>query len=304
MNRTWEVVVVGGGLIGALVAFTLRRAGARVLVLDADRPGAAWRAAAGLLSPDGERLAGTPLQADALDGLRRWPALAADLERGSGASVHLRSGVRRLQRGGGAQVTPGEGTLHPPSVVRAARQGLEVVPARVYGLRPERGSVRVQADTGEWRAAQVVLAAGVWSAAFGVAVQPQQGQALLLRHAGPLEAVFGPSGRGFARYALSRPDGLYVGATARATWAADPDRQAARWLRGATQQLVPGAAQAPLAAHLVGLRPVTPDGLPRVGPHPALPGVTVAAGHGRHGALLAPVTAARVLSLVQAQVSS
>ncbi|MBX8467329.1 FAD-dependent oxidoreductase, partial [Deinococcus sp. RIT780] len=80
--RSREVIVVGGGLIGSLAAFTLRRAGADVLVLDADRPGAAWRAAAGLLTPDGERLRGTPLHADALEGLRRWPALAAALERG------------------------------------------------------------------------------------------------------------------------------------------------------------------------------------------------------------------------------
>lgn len=301
--RSREVVVVGGGLIGSLAAFTLRRAGADVLVLDADRPGAAWRAAAGLLTPDGERLRGTPLHADALEGLRRWPALAAALGRG-GQPVHLRPGVTRLQAGGGAQVTPGEASLHPPSVVRAARRGLEVVAAQVQALVPSGGGVRVRTDAGDWYAGRVVLAAGAWSGAFGVPVGARQGQALLLRGAPDIGARYGPPARGFSRYALSRPDGLYVGATSRDTWATTPDAHAARWLRGAARTLVPGAGGAEVAAHLVGLRPVTPDGCPLVGPHPTLPGVLVAAGHGRHGALLAPVTAARVLALVGQGVSA
>ncbi|BBN93480.1 FAD dependent oxidoreductase [Deinococcus grandis] len=303
MTRAREVIVVGGGLIGSLVAFTLRGAGADVLVLDADRPGAAWRAAAGLLTPDGERLRGTPLHAEALEGLRRWPALAAALER-SGVPVHLRPGVTRVQPGGGVACTPGEGSLHPPSVVRAARQGLEVVAAHVQALGPSGGGVRVQTDAGDWFAGQVILAAGAWSGAFGVEVGAQQGQALLLRGAPGVGARYGPPARGFSRYALSRPDGLYVGAASRRSWATTPDAHAARWLRGAARTLVPDADGAEVAAHLVGLRPITPDGLPLVGPHPTLPGVLVAAGHGRHGSLLAPATAARVLALMKQGVSA
>jgi glycine oxidase len=303
MTRTREVIVVGGGLIGSLVAFTLRGAGADVLVLDADRPGAAWRAAAGLLTPDGERLRGTPLHADALEGLRRWPALVAALER-SGGPVHLRPGVTRVQPGGGLACTPGEASLHPPSVVRAARQGLEVVAAHVQALAPSGGGVRVRTDMGDWFAGQVILAAGAWSGAFGVPVGAQQGQALLLRGAPDIGARYGPPSLGFSRYALSRPDGLYVGATSRRSRATTLDAHAARWLRGAARTLVPGADGAEVAAHLVGLRPVTPDGLPLVGPHPTLPGVLVAAGHGRHGSLLAPVTAARVLALLDQRVSA
>lgn len=303
MTRAREVIVVGGGLIGSLAAFTLRGAGVDVLVLDADRPGAAWRAAAGLLTPDGERLRGTPLHADALEGLGRWPALAAALER-SGVPVHLRPGVTRMQPGGGVACTPGEGSLHPPSVVRAARHGLEVVTAQVQALGPSGGGVRVRTDAGDWFAGQVILAAGAWSGAFGVPVTAQQGQALLLRGAPGVGARYGPPARGFSRYALSRPDGLYVGATSRDTWAITPDTHAARWLRGAARILVPGAGGAEVAAHLVGLRPVTPGGLPLVGPHPTLPGVLVAAGHGRHGALLAPITAARVLALAERGVSA
>ena len=298
---TWrEIVVVGGGLIGSLVAFTLRRAGLDVLVLDSGRPGAAWRAAAGLLTPDGERLHGTPLYADAVDGLRRWPALAAALEDSGGVAVAFREGVRRQQSDGRCEVTAGEASLHPPSVVAAARSGLEVLHAHVSGLHAVPGGVWVQAGEQGWHGRHVVLAGGVWSAALGVPVRPVQGQALLLRGPVDLGAVYGPPRRGFSRYALARPDGVYVGATARASAAVVPDARAGRWLRGVARELVPGVTATPAGTVLLGLRPVMPTGRPLVQPHPTVPGVTVATGHGRHGALLAPNTAARVLALVQA----
>jgi glycine oxidase len=39
-----------------------------------------------------------------------------------------------------------------------------------------------------------------------------------------------------------------------------------------------------------GLRPVTPDGAPIVGPDPAVEGLWYATGHGRNGVLLAALT--------------
>jgi D-amino-acid dehydrogenase len=47
-----------------------------------------------------------------------------------------------------------------------------------------------------------------------------------------------------------------------------------------------------------GLRPMTADGLPLVGPAPALPNVYVATGHGMLGVTLAPATAALLAPLV------
>ncbi|GGS28588.1 NAD(P)/FAD-dependent oxidoreductase [Deinococcus knuensis] len=322
---TPDVIVVGGGLIGAVTAFTLSRAGLRVTVLDADRPGAAWRAAAGLLTPDGERLRGTPLHAPALSGLRAWPELARALEAASGVNVAYRPGVTRLRPGGGEDRTPGEASLYPPGVVQAARHALPVVRARVTRLTPLPGTgVRVHADAGDgtgdrvgtWDARHVILAAGAWSGAFGLPVQAQWGQAHL--HALPdaaclFPARYGPPTPGFSRYLLGRPDGVYVGATARpARHPADshpadpallrPDRHADRWLLGVARQLAPDLPAGPAPRTLLGLRPVTPDGQPIVGPHPdprlARAGVIVAAGHGRHGALLAPATAQAALHLL------
>jgi D-amino-acid dehydrogenase len=54
----------------------------------------------------------------------------------------------------------------------------------------------------------------------------------------------------------------------------------------------------PAELEWAGLRPMTADGLPLIGPAPALPGVFVATGHGMLGVTLAPATAAALTPLV------
>jgi D-hydroxyproline dehydrogenase subunit beta len=56
-------------------------------------------------------------------------------------------------------------------------------------------------------------------------------------------------------------------------------------------RFVPGLAGVPVVATWSGVRPVTPDGHPLVGPVPGLAGLWVAAGHGPIGVLAAPATA-------------
>ena len=48
----WDLLVVGGGIVGASVAYHAARAGARVLVVDRDDPGRATSAGAGIVSPE------------------------------------------------------------------------------------------------------------------------------------------------------------------------------------------------------------------------------------------------------------
>ena len=281
--------IIGAGLIGSTIAFTLRRAGYAVTVYDAALPGAAWQAGAGMLTPDGEGLHSGPLADMARASLRLWPEFARALEEHSGLSVHFRAGLERLQPDGSRLRTPGEGQVHPPSVVRAALSGIDVR----HELFPS--TINHQPST------LTILATGAWSACFGLPVFPVQGQALLLDAHPEQPALFGPPprGRGAKAYALARPDGVYVGATVRQTARPTPDAHARRWLDGARARLLPDLCAAPVVQTLVGLRPCTPDGLPIVGPHPTLPGVLVATGHGRHGALLAPWTAREVLRLVE-----
>ena len=61
--------------------------------------------------------------------------------------------------------------------------------------------------------------------------------------------------------------------------------------------IVPGVDELVLLEASTGLRPATPDNLPRLG-WTALPGVAVATGHYRNGILLAPLTAAAVVDLI------
>jgi glycine oxidase len=65
-------------------------------------------------------------------------------------------------------------------------------------------------------------------------------------------------------------------------------------LRDATE-LVPGVAELAIDELQAGLRPATPDNAPVLGPG-ALAGLHWAAGHFRHGILLAPITAELVAS--------
>ena len=104
-------------------------------------------------------------------------------------------------------------------------------------------------------------------------------------------------GRGI--YLVPRPDGsIVVGATVEER-GMDTTVQA-----GAVHELlcdaraiVPGVDELVLLEASTGLRPATPDNLPRLG-WTALPGVAVATGHYRNGILLAPLTAAAVVDLI------
>jgi glycine/D-amino acid oxidase-like deaminating enzyme len=90
-----EVVVVGGGLVGAALAYGLRALGSRLVVVDeGDRAFRAARGNFGLIWVQGK---GTGLAAYGSwtqRAAREWPKLAADLEQQTGIDVGLR------QRGG------------------------------------------------------------------------------------------------------------------------------------------------------------------------------------------------------------
>jgi glycine oxidase len=85
----YDVIVVGAGVIGLACAWRAARDGARVCVLERDRPAAgATGVAAGMLAPVGEAAWGEErLLSINLESLRRWPAFAADLEADGGAEV-------------------------------------------------------------------------------------------------------------------------------------------------------------------------------------------------------------------------
>jgi len=87
-QRAPDVVVVGGGIIGAAVARELATGGASVTVLERDRPGshASW-AAAGMLSPLAEAERPGPFLDLLLAARDRFPALAAQLREETSVDV-------------------------------------------------------------------------------------------------------------------------------------------------------------------------------------------------------------------------
>jgi len=93
-QRGFDVVVVGGGVIGLSCAWRLARRGARVAVLERGEPsGAATRVAAGMLAPVGELSFGEPeLLELTLAAARLYPGFVAELEEASGE----RTGFERL----------------------------------------------------------------------------------------------------------------------------------------------------------------------------------------------------------------
>jgi glycine oxidase len=167
---------------------------------------------------------------------------------------------------------------------------VELADDRVAGVVLAGGS-RLAAD-------HVVVAAGPWSGSIGglpdharVPIRPVKGQVMRLHDpAGPglLTRVL----RMRPAYVVPRGDGRYVlGATMEergfdTTVTAGPVFEL---LRDAIE-LLPGFSELVIDELTAGLRPSTPDNAPAIGPG-SVEGLLWAAGHHRHGILLAPITA-------------
>jgi len=88
----YDVVVVGGGIIGLAIAWRAAAAGLSVALVDpAPGRGSSW-AAAGMLAPVAEAHFGEEaLAALNVAGVRAWPGFAGDLESATGMDVHFRA---------------------------------------------------------------------------------------------------------------------------------------------------------------------------------------------------------------------
>jgi glycine oxidase len=204
---SWDVAVVGAGIAGAAVAWGCARRGARVVVLERERPASgASGAAAGMLAPESE----APEPGPFLDLCRRslglWPQLAAELLEVGGVDCELDTGgllrvaldaaeaepLRAravgtwLDPGEAASLEPalgpcagavlhrGEGHVHSVRAVEAllaaaTARGAELVAGvEVTGCLPG-GGVRL-AGGRDVAAGAVVLCAGAWSGGLATAL--------------------------------------------------------------------------------------------------------------------------------------
>jgi glycine oxidase len=166
----------------------------------------------------------------------------------------------------------------------------------------------VAAKEATFHAAKVLVAAGAWSddllsqAGWRPRIHPVRGQIALLRSEPACLRKILTWG---ASYVVPRPDGLvlvgsteeYVGFDRRTTAQAIAD------LLELAQKLSPPLAHAAVERCWAGLRPATPDGLPYLGPIPAISGLYIAAGHFRAGIQLSAATAQLMTDLLQGRSS-
>ena len=344
MPETTDVVVVGGGLVGAACAYELARDGHRVIVVDRHDAGRATDAGAGILSP--ETMGGMPapfLDLADLAGDHYRALIPALVDAGAPDPRYAVCGALRIavreyddqafainRKESMARhpdalsiVTPAEANdLFPPLGEirdaffneRGARvDGREIAAAlefaaRAHGVDWRTGSVEhiavegdravaVESADGTIACDAVVIAGGAWTPAladaFGLrcGVRPVRGQIVHLDVDADTSSwpVLQPI---FSHYVVPWHDGrVALGATVEDV-GFDTRATAAgfRQLFSEGLRVSPGLADATFREVRVGLRPVSDDGLPLLGPLPDAPDIHVATGHGANGLLLGPVS--------------
>ena len=199
----------------------------------------------------------------------------------------------------GALWAPHEGAVEPDKLVRAlladaVRAGTRVVDDTAIAVdhRGDR-AVGVIGQKDRYAAGDVVMAAGAWSGLVEgiprpISVAPVRGQMAAL----PWPAGARPAlvyGRGC--YIVARGSEAIVGSTMEYV-GFRPEVSSAGLARIFTSvaELCPALDRVTVLRTWAGLRPVTPDGLPIIGPEPRLEGLWYATGHGRNGILLAGIT--------------
>jgi glycine oxidase len=174
--------------------------------------------------------------------------------------------------------------------------------APVAGILSEGGRAvgAVLQDGTRLAADRVILAAGAWSSRVSglprdLPVAPIRGQIVRLLPEAPPPWPLLTDHQG--RYLVPRENGtLLVGSTTEDVGYDESITEEGRAvLTEAALELFPALEGACLVERWAGLRPMTPDALPLLGPDPRLKGLHYATGYGRNGILMAPL-AARVLA--------
>jgi glycine oxidase len=324
--RTWDVIVVGGGIIGLSLSIELRKRGASVLVVERGEPGhEASHAAAGMLVGDDPETA-APLRPLTAASAGMYPEFVHELQDESGCNVDLRDHGTLLlsplndsvEHGNletwlpfpAAELEPALGdpsrvqsyvkerSVDPRALVVAAlkatkHRGVDIASGTaVNSILLAAGRVAgVSTDRTSYHAAAVVNCAGAWAGQFpalGFSTRPVKGQMLAVVGGRVLRHVI----RAPEVYLVPRTDGrILIGATVEeAGYDKRTVVETIQRMHRAALGLVSALGQARILESWAGLRPGTPDNLPILGAT-TTPGYFVATGHFRDGILLAPITA-------------
>jgi glycine oxidase len=310
-----RIRVVGAGIVGLAVADELLRRGHRVEVVDPAPGSGASYAAAGMISPVGELWHGEDrLHALGRSSARLWPAyaerlgvplshgsllVAADagdlqqvdrqvalaVEHGDEAEMLSRRELLRREPGqgrvaGGAWL-PDDHSVDPRAVLAALLTRVPVIeaPTPASSTTPE---VTVLATGAALPGRYAGLVRGVRGEIVRLQVERRDLPTRTLRS----------WVRGEPVYVVPRASGeVVVGATQEEHDAPPVVTAGGLWrLLDAARRVLPALDRARFVEATARDRPGTVDNLPLVGPTED-PGVVLAAGHFRHGVLLAPLTA-------------
>jgi len=326
--RAWDVVIVGGGIIGLSLSIALRKRGAQVLLVERGEPGReASHAAAGMLADcvlEMPRALETLARASAA----MYPEFVHELQDESGMEVDLRdqgtlvfpapehldhpaafganhrlpAPLRELEPELADPDRPAlflkERSVDPRALSAAAlkaakHRGVDISSgSTVKNVLASDGRVAgVATDRTEYHAPVVVNCAGAWAGQLpplGFPTRPVKGQMLAVAGGNLLRHVI----RSPEVYLVPRSNGrILIGSTLEeAGYDKRVDTDIIHGMHRAAVALLHRLEGARQLEAWAGLRPGTPDDLPILGPT-SMPGYFVAAGHFRDGILLAPVTA-------------
>lgn len=332
--KTWDVIVIGGGIIGLSLGRELRKQGASVLVVERGEPGReASHAAGGMLADCGDETP-TVLRALATASAQMYPEFVHELQDESGVNVDLRSHGTLLFPGAGQgrESISGADRLPAPlaeletalaaagwafllkerSVCPRALTDAALKSAKHRSVDVSSGTTVVSVDLSEgrtvgvttdktsYRAGKVVNCAGAWAgqiAPYPIPTRPVKGQ--MICFAMPTRELLRHVVRSPEIYLIPRSDGrLLAGATVEeAGFDKRTVPETILGLRRAALAMLPALGNARVLEDWAGLRPGTPDGLPILG-ETSIPGYYSATGHFRDGILLAPVTARAMAQVI------
>ena len=336
--KTWDLIIIGGGIIGLSLALALRKRGATVLVVERGEPGHEASYSAGGMLVDCSLETPGALQPLATASARMYPEFAQELQFESGVHVDLRdhgtivfpppehvyerpgftlvsllpAPLSELEPALADSKRPAfllkERSVDPRAISTAAwkaakRRGVDFSCGdQVTAVTIAEGHVAgVNTSKTTFRAAKVVNCAGAWSGQIGphtFPTRPVKGQMLCLLM--PSHTLLKHVVRSPDAYLIPRSDGrLLVGATVEeAGFDKRTDIPTIQRLHRAALALVPELHNAKILEDWAGLRPGTPDALPILGAT-STPGYYVATGHFRDGILLAPITAQVMTAVIE-----
>jgi glycine oxidase ThiO len=210
----------------------------------------------------------------------------------------------------GAFHFPDDGAVDNVALLRVLREMVEasstvsIIHDRVMSIDLENERPWVVLESGRTMiGTKLVIAAGAWSPAIEglprpIPIEPVRGQMMSLGSAPIHHVTYAGDG-----YVVPRSSAhCVVGSTMEHVgFAPGTTPEGLRTLSETAERIAPALASARPLEKWSGLRPVTPDLLPIMGPDPDYPMLLYACGHSRNGILLGPLTGECVAALASGE---